>query len=168
VTDDVRYVPKTDIAGRQHPTIKGDRRGSLLRHTQIGVRTLIPRSSNVVNEPAYLEDQLRITLMLRQFTAGAILLLSAGCGAAEVACEPNEQALQALAMSQANTLSAVVSALRELRRNDSELAISTLEGQLKTNMTALSVLSRDLKGNQDIVKEALSEAQQYAAEHQLK
>lgn len=112
---------------------------------------------------------MRTKLILRPLTAGAILLLSAGCGAADVACKPNEEAaLQALAMSQANALSAVVSALRELRRNDSELAISTLEGQLKSSMTALTVLSRDLKGNQDIVKEVLSEAQQYADEHQLK
>jgi hypothetical protein len=112
---------------------------------------------------------MRIELMLRPSMAGAIFLLLAGCGAAEVACKPNEQAaLQALAMSEANALSAVVSALRELRRNDSELAISTLEGQLKTSLTALNVLSRDLKGTQEIVKEVLSEAQQYADEHQLK
>jgi hypothetical protein len=112
---------------------------------------------------------MRIELMLRSLMAGAILLLSTGCGAAEVSCKPTEQAaLRTQAMSQANALSAVVSALRALRQNDSELAISTLEGQLKSNLTVLSVLSRELEGNQDIVKEALSEAQQYAAEHQLK
>lgn len=73
-----------------------------------------------------------------------------------------------LYMARSNSMSSSLSALEALHRNDRELAISTLEAQLKSGMTVLYALSPDLKDDERrSVQEVLQNAEEYAAKHNL-
>lgn len=80
-----------------------------------------------------------------------------------------ENALKAQVMTTLNGMDAALSALKALRQNDRELAMATLESQLRSDMTKLYAFLPSM-GDEDrrLVQEALRDAEQYAKQQNLR
>lgn len=98
-----------------------------------------------------------------------LFLFSFVANATEDSCRSTEEnAFKTVVTAKANALSATLSALRSLRQGDSELAISTLEADLRSNVTSLYVLLPELSGEKRAMEQTLREAEKYAAENGIK
>lgn len=107
------------------------------------------------------------------FTKASILAMmaySAISGAAELSCQALERsALELQLMLHGENLSNALSVLESLRKSHADVAISTLEGEVKSSLTVLYSLSPELqKADLPLVKEAIEEAETYVKEHGLK
>jgi hypothetical protein len=71
-------------------------------------------------------------------------------------------------MTQLNGLAASLSALDAIHRNDRELAISTLEAQVRSGATVLYALLPELSDeDRRMVQDVLQDAEKYARSHNI-
>jgi len=104
-------------------------------------------------------------------TMWVLLMFLTACGsdAGNETASLEQNAVRAQAMTQLNALDSSLSALRALRRDDREVAITTLEAQLRSGMTVLYALLPSLKEDDHrIVQEVLQNAEKYVGEYNLK
>jgi hypothetical protein len=94
-----------------------------------------------------------------------------GCGSdnSQESSPLEQNAVRALLLTQANAVSFAVSALDSLSRWDTETAKSTLEAQVRSELTKMYVLRPDLKdGDRATIDEAMRQAEEYARGHNLR
>lgn len=99
----------------------------------------------------------------------SLLPFIVSCSMQDTSCHKSElNAVAAVALGQANDLSAVQSTLEALQRRDAEVAKNTLEQQLKADLTTLYAIRAQVSGdNLTIVNEAIANAERYADENKL-